>query len=75
MNLYAVVVRLLAIVAAVVVSVAAVVTGRVPHEAVLQGLIALLVPLEVSDHLLLLDKHSRVAVQTMEVFPVTKPSG
>lgn len=66
------VVRLLAVVTTVVVAVTAVVTGRVSHEAVLKWLITLLVPLEVSDHLLLLDEHSGVAVQAMEVLPDTQ---
>jgi hypothetical protein len=38
---------------------------------VLERLVALLVPLEVADHLLLLDKDPRVAVQAVEVFPDT----
>ena len=31
--------------------------GAVPHEAMLQGVVSLLVPLEVSNHLLLPHKH------------------
>lgn len=65
----AVVVGLLAVVGASAVAVVAVVAGRVAHESVLERLVALLVPLEVADHLLLLDKHPRVAVQAVEVFP------
>lgn len=68
----AVVMRLLAVVAAAAVPVGAVVHGGVPHEAVLQGLVALLVPLEVSYHLLLLDEHPGVAVQAVEVLPVVE---
>lgn len=60
--LYAVIVRLLAVVSAVVIAIATIITGRIPHEAVLKRLVSLLVPLEVANHLLLLDKHSRVAV-------------
>jgi len=47
----------------------AVVRWRVSHEAVLQGLVPLLVPLEVPDHLLLLHEHPAAAVQTVEVLP------
>lgn len=43
-------------------SVRAIVGRRVPQEAVLQGLVPLLVPLEVPDHLLFLDKHSTAAI-------------
>lgn len=39
-----------------------VVGRRVSHEAVLQGLVPLLVPLEVPDHLLLLHEYSTAAV-------------
>jgi hypothetical protein len=67
----AVVVGLLAVVGASAVAVVAVVAGRVAHESVLERLVALLVPLEVADHLLLLDKDPRVAVQAVEVFPDT----
>lgn len=38
----------------------------------LEALVTLLVPLEVSDHLLLLEEDPRVAVQTMEVFSVVE---
>lgn len=65
--LYAMVVGLLAIVTASLITVGAVVARRVPHETVLQALVPLLVPLEVSDHLLFLHKHSRVTIKTMEV--------
>lgn len=58
----AVVVRLLLVVRAIGEPVAAVVQGAVTHEAVLEGLVALLVPLEVPDHLLLFYEHARVAV-------------
>ena len=72
MNVYyfdAMIVGLLAIVLTAAVAIVAVVHGRVAHESVLQRLVALLVPLEVPDHLLLLDKDARVAVQTVEMFP------
>lgn len=49
----------------------AIVRRRVSHEAVLQGLVPLLVPLEVPDHLLLLHEHPAAAVQTMKVLPAT----
>ncbi len=65
----AMIVGLLAIVLAAAVAIVTVVHGRVAHESVLQRLVALLVPLEVPDHLLLLDKDARVAVQTVEMFP------
>ena len=67
--LKAVVVSLLAVVGASAEAVAAVVHRRVAHESVLERLVALLVPLEVPDHLLFLDEHARVAVQTVEVLP------
>ena len=66
----AVVVRLLAVVRAAAVAVVAVVARRVPHESVLQRLVPLLVPLEVTDHFLFLHKHTRMAIQTVEMFPV-----
>lgn len=49
-----------------------IVHGRVPHEAMLQGLVPLLMPLEVPDHFLLLHKHSPATVQTMKVFPAAQ---
>lgn len=67
----AVVVGLLAVVLTVVESVRAVVHGRVAHEPVLQRLVALLVPLEVPDHLLLFHEHPRVAVQTVKMLPAS----
>lgn len=45
---------------------------RVPHETVLQGLVPLLVPFEVPDHLLLLHKHSPATVQTMKMLPAAQ---
>lgn len=36
----------------------------------LQRLVSLFVPLEVSDHLLFLDEDSRVAVETMEMLSI-----
>lgn len=45
---------------------------RVPHETVLQGLVPLLVPLEVPDHFLLLHEHSPATVQTMKVLPAAQ---
>ena len=57
-NLHAVVVRLLAVVGAVSgEAFVAVVEGGEAEEAVLQRVVALLVPLEVPDHLLLLHEH------------------
>lgn len=66
---YAVVMRLLSVVRALPggVPLGAVVGGRVTHESVLQRLVALFVPLEVSYHLLLLDEHAPAAVETVEV--------
>lgn len=58
---------LLAIVTAALISIGTVVAGRVSHETVLQALVPLFVPLEVSDHFFFLHEHSRVAVETMEV--------
>jgi len=58
---------LLAVVTTSLISVRTVVTRRVSHETVLQALIPLFVPLEVSDHFFFLDEHSRIAVKTMEV--------
>ena len=71
-DLEAVVVGLLAVVGAGSEPVGAVVHGRVAHESVLQRFVALLVPFKVADHLLLLDKHPRIAVQTVEVLPIQK---
>lgn len=68
-HLDAMIMGLFAIVTASLISVRTVVAGRVPHETVLQALVSLFVPLEVSDHLFLLHEHSRVAVETMEMLP------
>lgn len=68
----AVVMRLFLIVRAIRVPIRAIVQRAVPHETVLQTFVAFLVPLEVPDHLLLLQKHSRVTVQTVEVLPVVE---
>lgn len=68
----AVVMRLLLIVRAIRVPIRAIIQRTVPHETVLQALVAFLVPLEVPDHLLLLQKHPRVTVQTVEVLPVVE---
>lgn len=65
------IVGLFAIVRTAAIAVVAVVTRRVAHEAVLQRLVALLVPLEVTDHLFLLDENPRVAIEAMEVLPNT----
>lgn len=59
--------RLLAIVTASLISVGTVITGRVPHETVLQAFISFFVPLEVSDHLFFLHKNSRVTVETVKM--------
>lgn len=64
------VMRLFAVVTASLISVRTVVAGRIPHETVLQALVPLFVPLEVSDHLFFLHEHSGIAVQTMEMLSV-----
>ena len=61
---------LLAVVGAVGKAVTAVVWGRVAHETVLEAFIPLLVPLEVSNHFLLLAEHFAAALKAMEVFSV-----
>lgn len=70
----AVVVGLLAIVGTLAAGMplGAVVGGRVAHEAVLEGLVALLVPLEVANHLLLLDEHAAAALEAVEVLPAAE---
>lgn len=45
---------------------------RVPHETMLQGLVPLLMPLEVPDHFLLFHEHSPATVQTMKVLPTAQ---
>lgn len=45
---------------------------RVPHKTVLQGLIPLLVPLEVPYHFLLFHEHSPATIQTMKVLPAAQ---
>lgn len=50
----------------------AIVGRRVSHEAMLQGFVPLLVPLEVPDHFLLFHEYSTAAVQTMKVLPTTQ---
>jgi len=67
-----VIVCLLAIMAATAVSVGAVVHWWIPHEAVLQGLISLFVPLKMPDHFLLFDEHPWITIQAMKVLPATK---
>lgn len=49
---------LLAVVTASLISVRTVVAWRVSHETVLQALVPLFVPFEVSDHFFFLDEHS-----------------
>lgn len=68
----AVIVRLFFIVRAIRVTIRAIVQRAVPHEAVLEAFVALLVPLKVPDHLLLLEEHARVTVETVEVLPVVE---
>lgn len=51
------IVRLLAIVTATLVTVRTVVAGRIPHETVLQTLVSLFMPFEMSDHFLFLHEH------------------
>lgn len=62
---------LLAVVTAALIPIGTVVAGRVSHETVLQALVPLFVPLEVSNHFFFLHEHSRVAVETMEVLSET----
>ena len=54
------------------VSVVAVIAWGIAHEAVLQRLVALLVPFKMTYHFLLLHKHSRMTIQTMEMLPTMK---
>lgn len=68
----AVIVGLLPIMAAASVSIWTVIHWRIPHEAMLQGLITLLMPLKMPNHFFLLDKNPWITVQAMEVLPVTK---
>lgn len=56
--LNAMIMCLLAVVAASLISVRTVVAWRVSHETVLQALVPLFVPFEVSDHFFFLDEHS-----------------
>lgn len=67
-----VIVRLFFVVRAIGVAIRTIVQRTVPHETVLEALVALLVPLEVPDHLLLLEEHARITVQTVEVLPVVE---
>lgn len=69
-HLNTMVMRLFAVMTASLISVGTVVAGRVSHETVLQALVPLFVPLEVSDHFFLLHEHSRVAVETVEVLSI-----
>lgn len=66
-HLYAMIMSLLAIVTTALIPIGTVVAGRVSHETVLQALVPLFVPLEMSNHFFFLHEHSRVAVKTMEV--------
>jgi hypothetical protein len=50
------------------ISIVAIIAGRVAHEPVLKRLVALLVPLKVTDHFLFLDENTRMAIQTVEMF-------
>jgi len=54
------------------VSVVAVIAWGITHEAVLQRLVALLVPFKMTYHFLLLYKYSRMTIQTMEMLPTMK---
>uniref|UniRef100_A0A1Y1NCC4 Uncharacterized protein n=1 Tax=Photinus pyralis TaxID=7054 RepID=A0A1Y1NCC4_PHOPY len=67
-----VVVRLFFVVRAVRVTVRAVVQRTIPHKAVLQGLVSLLVPFKMAYHFLLLDENSRVTVETVKMFPIVQ---
>lgn len=67
----AVVVSLLAIMTAASISIGTVIHWWIPHEAMLQRLISLLVPLKMPDHFFLLDEDPWITVQAVEVFPVT----
>lgn len=62
------VMSLLSVVLAVMVSIPTIVSRGIPHEAMLEALVPFLVPLEVTDHLLLLDEDLAVAFETVEVF-------
>jgi len=66
------VMRLLPVVRTVAEAIRAVVAGRIAHEAMRQALRALLVPLEVPNHLFLLDEHARIAVDAVKVLPATQ---
>lgn len=61
---------LLVIVRATMVSIIAIVTRRVAHKAMLQRLVAFLVPLEVPYHILFLDENTLVAIMAVKVFPI-----
>lgn len=67
----AVVVRLFFIVGTIGVPIGTIVERTVPHETVLKRFVALLVPLEVSDHFFFLDKHAGIAVETVKMLPET----
>ena len=58
---------LFVIVWASTVSVVAVVTRRITHETVLEGLVAFLVPFKVPNHFFLLYKNTRMTIQAMEM--------
>lgn len=69
-----VVVRLLAVMRTVLEPFHAIVAGRAAEEAVRERLVALLVPLEVTNHFLLLHEHAEVAREcvAVKVFPVSQ---
>ncbi len=66
-----VVMGLLAVVRTAMETVVAVVAGRVTKKAVLQRLVALLVPLEMPNHLLLLHEHLHGTLDAVKVLPKT----
>lgn len=67
-----VIVGLAAIVGTAAVLLAAVVQRTVTHESVLEGLLSLTMPLVVSHHLFLFDKHSEVTIHAVEMLPISQ---
>lgn len=68
----AMVVRLFTVMRTVSIPISAIIQRTISHKSVLQAFVALLMPFEVSDHLLLLDKDAAVAVEAVKVLAVVQ---
>lgn len=61
------VMRLFPVVRATAVPIGTIVTGRIAHKPMGQRFVSFLVPFKMTDHFLLLDKDTRMAIEAVEV--------